>query len=142
MILESGKLEWIRKNQPKLRASKYKSLNDEGDQSQTPGPSIGKIVVLPSSYVGGRRFMDQLYHDGMVICSKMGFPDLFLTFTCNPNWHEIQRVLTPLHLKSQDIQDVISRIFKIKFDQLLSDLTKKGVLGKVFACKLYLSTLL
>ncbi|CAK8578248.1 unnamed protein product [Lathyrus sativus] len=129
-MLESEKLEWIRKNQPKLRASKYNSLNDEGDQSQTPGSTIGKRVVLPSSYVGVRRFMDQLYYDGMTICSKMGFPDLFITFTCNLNWPAIQRVLTSLHLKAQDRPDVFSRIFKIMFDQLLSDLTKNCVLGK------------
>ncbi|XP_058775182.1 uncharacterized protein LOC131649435 [Vicia villosa] len=132
-MLESEKLEWLRKNQPKLRVSKYNSLEKEGDHSQLPGVSIGKRVVLPSSFVGGRRFMDQLYYDGMAICSKVGFPDLFITFTCNPNWPEIQRVLGPLHLKPQDRPDVISRIFKIKFDQLLSDLTKKGVLGKVLA---------
>ncbi|XP_058726583.1 uncharacterized protein LOC131597942 [Vicia villosa] len=132
-MLESEKLEWLRKNQPKLRVSKYKSLNEEGDQSQTQGSNIGKRVVLPSSFVGGRRFMDQLYYDGMAICSKVGFPNLFITFTCNPNWPEIQRVLGPLHLKPQDRPDIISRIFKIKFDQLLSDLTKKGVLGKVLA---------
>ncbi|XP_058741213.1 uncharacterized protein LOC131613572 [Vicia villosa] len=132
-MLESEKLEWIRKNQPKLRVSKYNSLNDEGEQSQIPGSSIGKRVVLPSSFVGGRRFMDQLYYDGMAICSKIGFPDLFITFTCNPNWPEIHRVLQPLHLKPQDRPDVVSRIFKIKFDQLLADLTKNGVLGKVLA---------
>ncbi|XP_058741448.1 uncharacterized protein LOC131613826 [Vicia villosa] len=132
-MLESEKLEWLRKNQPKLRVSKYKSLNEEGDQSQAPGSSIGKRVFLPSSFVGGRRFMDQLYYDGMAICSKVGFPDLFITFTCNPNWPEIQRVLGPLQLKPQDRSDIISRIFKIKFDQLLADLTKKGVLGKVLA---------
>ncbi|XP_058775634.1 uncharacterized protein LOC131649912 [Vicia villosa] len=132
-MLESEKLEWIRKNQPKLRVSKYNSVNDEGEQSQIAGSSIGKRVVLPSSFVGGRRFMDQLYYDGMAICSKIGFPDLLITFTCNPNWPEIHRVLGPLHLKPQDRPDVVSRIFKIKFDQLLANLTKNGVLGKVLA---------
>ena len=72
----------------------------------------------------------------MAICSKVGFPYLFIVFTRNPNWPEIQRVLEPLHLKHQDIPYIISRIFKMKFDQLLSNLTKKGVLGKVLACKL------
>ncbi|XP_058740821.1 uncharacterized protein LOC131613143 [Vicia villosa] len=139
-MLESEKLEWLHKNQPKLRVSKYNSLHQEGDQSQAPGLSIGKRVVLPSSFVGGRRFMDQLYYDGMAICSKVGFPDLFITFTCNPNWPEIQRVLGPLHLNPQDRPDIISRVFKIKFDQLLSDLTKKGVLGKVLALKLTLAS--
>ncbi|XP_058749840.1 uncharacterized protein LOC131622824 [Vicia villosa] len=132
-MLESKKLERLRKNQPKLRVFKYKSLNEEGDHSQNIGSSIGKRVVLPSSFIGGRRFMNQLYYDGMAICSKVGFPDLFITFTCNPNWPEIQRVLGPLHLKPQDRPDIISRIFKIKFDKLLTDLTKKGVLGKVLA---------
>ncbi|KAI5403741.1 hypothetical protein KIW84_051055 [Lathyrus oleraceus] len=132
-MLESERLQWIHGNQPKLRVSKYKSLNEEGDQSNTHDSSTGKRVFLPYTYVGGRRFMDQLYYDEMTISSKVGFPDLFITFTCNPNWPKIQRILRPLGLKSQDRPDVISRIFKIKFDQLLSYLTKKGVLGKVLA---------
>ncbi|KAI5413211.1 hypothetical protein KIW84_057718, partial [Lathyrus oleraceus] len=69
----------------------------------------------------------------MTIYSKVGFPYLFIVFTRNPNWPEIQRVLGPLHLKHQDRPYIISRIFKLKFDQLLSDLTKKGVLGKDLA---------
>ncbi|CAK8534588.1 unnamed protein product [Lathyrus sativus] len=118
-MLESERLQWIRENQPKLKVSKYNSLTEVGEQSETHGSSTGKRVVLPSTYVGRRRFMDQLYYDGMAICSKVGFPDLFVTFTCNPNWPKIQRLLRPLGLKPQDRPDVISRIFKIKFDQLL-----------------------
>lgn len=79
-------------------------------------------------------FMDQLYYDCMAICSKMRFLDLFITFTWNPNWQNIQRLLGPVHLKDQP--NIISKIFKMKFDQLLSDLTKKGVLGKLFGSKL------
>lgn len=117
--------------------SKYKSLNKEGDQSQTPGSSTGKRVFLPSTYIGGRSFMDQLYYDGMVICSKVKFPDLFITFTCNPNWPEIQKLLKPLNMKAQDRPDVISMVFKIKFNQLLSDLIKMGVLSSYFSPLLY-----
>ena len=141
-MMESERLTWLRGNQGKLRVSKYNNLNEHGDQCEDLGSSTGKRVVLPSSYVGSRRFMDQLYYDGMAICSKFGFPDLFITFTCNPNWPEIQRVLEPLHLKPQDRPDIISRVFKIKFDQLLTDLTKKGMLGKVLACKFSNSTYL
>jgi len=36
--------------------------------------------VLPSNFVGGRRFMDQLYFDGMAICGHVGFPYLFVTY--------------------------------------------------------------
>lgn len=86
--------------------------------------------------------MDQLYYDGMAICSKVGFPDLFITFTCNPNCPKIQRLFGPLNLKTQDRPDIIARPFKMKFDNLLEDLTKIDVLGKVLACKLSISSLL
>ncbi|KAI5444617.1 hypothetical protein KIW84_013038 [Lathyrus oleraceus] len=38
-MLDSERLLWIRENQLKLTVSKYKSINEEGDQSQTPGSS-------------------------------------------------------------------------------------------------------
>jgi len=91
--------------------------------------------VLPLSFVGGRRFMDQLYFDGMAICGHVGFPDLFLTFTCNPKWPEISRILKTSKLSPSDRPYIIARVFRIKFDQLLSDLTKKHILGRVIACK-------
>lgn len=59
--LESKILKWLRNNQSKLRVSKYNSLNEEGDQSQTPSSNTGKIVALLSSYVGSREFMNKLY---------------------------------------------------------------------------------
>ncbi|XP_058761708.1 uncharacterized protein LOC131635112 [Vicia villosa] len=110
-MLEGERLKWLRNNQSKLIVSKYNNLNQDGDESQTEGSSTGKRVILPSSYVGSRRFMDQLYYDGMAICSKVGFPDLFITFTCNPNWPEIQRALTPLNMKAHDRPDIIARVF-------------------------------
>ena len=53
-MLEAEKLSWLRKNQKKLKVSKYKNLNDESQQNNVPGSTKGKIFVLPSSYVGGR----------------------------------------------------------------------------------------
>jgi hypothetical protein len=87
--------------------------------------------------VGGKRYMDGLYFDGMAISAAVGFPDLFITFTCNPYWPEIQRVLKKDNLKPHDRSDIVTRVFKVKFDELLKDLTKKHVLGKVVACKLF-----
>lgn len=78
----------------------------------------------------------------MSICSKVGFPDPFITFTCNPNWSEIQRVLHTLNLKPQDRPNIIARIFKLKFNNLLVDVSKKGVLDKVLTCKFAIFTLL
>ncbi|KAL5130922.1 Replication protein A DNA-binding subunit C [Glycine soja] len=97
--------------------------------------SKGKIVILSSTFVGSPRYMDQLYFDGMAICSHVGFPNLFITLTCNPNWPEIRRVLAHLNLKPIDRPDLISRVFRLKYEQMLFDLTKKHLLGKVVACE-------
>lgn len=99
-MFEGEILKWLRNNQSKHRVSKYDKLNDRGN-SETQGSTCGKKVVLPSSYVGSWSLMNKLYYDGMVICSKVGFPVLFITFTCSPNWPKIQRALLPLNLKPQ-----------------------------------------
>ncbi|XP_058726301.1 uncharacterized protein LOC131597634 [Vicia villosa] len=132
-MMESERFRWLRKNQSKLRVGKYNYLADIRTNGHTDGANTGKRVVLPSSYVGSRRYMDQLYFDGMAICSYVGFPDLFITFTCNPNWPELKRVLASNNLTPADRPDLITRIFKMKFDELLSDLTKKSCMGKVLA---------
>ena len=134
-MIESKRLCFIRNNQSKLRGDKYINLSESSNSSQNEGSQIGKRFVLPSTFVGGRRFMNQLYFDGMAICSHVGFPDLFLTFTCNPKWSEISRILNSMKLTPTDRPDIIARVFRIKFDELLIDLTKKHVLGKVIACK-------
>ena len=59
----------------------------------------------------------------MDISSLVGFRDLFLMFTCNQNWSEIIRELAKDNLKPRDRPDIISRVFKIKFDELMVDIT-------------------
>ncbi|KAF1883954.1 hypothetical protein Lal_00038309, partial [Lupinus albus] len=86
-MMESDRLNWVRNNQTQLRVNKYNSLNSASDQSESQGGNKGKRIILPSSFVGGRRYMDQLYFDGMPICSFVGFPDLFITFTCNLSYN-------------------------------------------------------
>ena len=118
-MIESERLSFIRNNQSKLRVDKYNNLSDRSSNSEKEGASKGKIIVLPSSFVGGKRFMDQLFFDGMTICSYLGFPNLFVTFTCNPKWPEITRLLSDLSLTASDRPNIVSRIFRIKFEQLL-----------------------
>ncbi|KAG4947462.1 hypothetical protein JHK87_043469 [Glycine soja] len=107
------------------------------DDGCTKGLNKGKRVIFPSTFVGSPRYMDQLYFDGMIICSHVGFPNLFITLTCNPNWFQIHRLLNPLNLKATDRPDIISRVFKLKYEQMLMDLTKNQMLGKVIAYEIY-----
>ena len=56
---------------------------------------VGRPVILPSSFIGSPRNMQQNYQDAMAIVRKFGKPDLFITVTCNPNWREIVENLFP-----------------------------------------------
>ncbi|XP_058726554.1 uncharacterized protein LOC131597913 [Vicia villosa] len=134
-MMESERLNWLRTNQSKLRVGKYNNLRDQCNDTETnAAPKRGKRVVLPSTFVGSKRYMDQLYFDGMAISSKLGFPDLFVTFTCNPAWPEIQRALAGTSLKPHDRPDLITKVFKIKFDELMDDITKRHVLHSPPSC--------
>lgn len=85
--------------------------------------NVGRQTVLPSSFTGGPRHMQQAYHDAMSIVRRFGKPDLFITFTCNPNWPEITSELL-VHQTAQDRPDLVARVFKLKRDALLEDLKK------------------
>ncbi|KAF1866351.1 hypothetical protein Lal_00024360 [Lupinus albus] len=73
---------------------------------------------------------DQLYFDGMTIDSCVGFHDLFLNITRNPNCPEIVRLLSPMGLKPHDHPYIISRVFKLTFEEFVQDLRKKHILDK------------
>ncbi|GJY72503.1 putative FAD/NAD(P)-binding oxidoreductase family protein [Tanacetum coccineum] len=47
----------------------------------------------------------------MALCKYIGYPDLFITFTCNPKWPEIAREVDPECVRPEDRPDLISRVF-------------------------------
>ncbi|CAN6907960.1 unnamed protein product [Brassica oleracea] len=93
----------------------------------------GSRFILPASFTGGPRYMKNMYLDAMTICKHFGFPDLFITFTCNPKWPEITKYLEPRKLTADDRPEIICRLFKCKLDSLMMDLTDKQLLGKTVA---------
>jgi len=99
-----------------------------GDSSK----SVGRRIVLPSSFTGGPRQMYQLYQDAMTIVNHFGKPDLFITFTCNPKWPEIIRELLP-NQNVADRPDLTARVFHVKLRELLKDLCDRHWLGRVIA---------
>lgn len=73
-----------------------------------------------------------LYQDCMAIVRCMGKPDLFITFTCNPAWPEITSSLLPFGNQTPaDRPDLVSRVFRMKLDMLMEDLTKNKIFGEV-----------
>jgi len=79
-MIEFERLSFIKNNQSKLRVDKYIILFEQASGgSDNNGSQRGKRFVLPSSFFGRRRFMDQLYFDGMAICSNCWIS----TFVCH-----------------------------------------------------------
>ncbi|KAJ0511146.1 putative helitron helicase-like domain-containing protein [Helianthus annuus] len=77
--------------------------------------------------------MMQNYLDAMSLCKWFGYPDFFITITCNPKWPEVKRFLKDTTLKAEDRPDILCRLFKIKLDAFVKDLKDKSILGKVLA---------
>ncbi|XP_027905922.1 uncharacterized protein LOC114165517 [Vigna unguiculata] len=128
--IETGRLRWIRNHQNNIRAEVYQGLQDALHEGQTHADTVGKRTILPSSFIGSRRDLTQRYQDGMAIVAHNGKPDIFLTMTCNPSWSEISSELQNQQTP-QDRPDLLTRIFRAKFEQLKEDVVNKGVLGKV-----------
>jgi hypothetical protein len=47
------------------------------------------MIILPLTFQGSPRYMQQNYQDAMAIVWTFGRPDLFVTYTCNPFWPDI-----------------------------------------------------
>jgi hypothetical protein len=78
-------------------------------------------MVLPTTFAGSPRHMNQLYQDSMALVRKFGKSDLFITMTCNPNWLEILHELKSGE-EANDRPDLISRVFNMKLNALLKNL--------------------
>ena len=59
-------------------------------------------------------------------------PDLFITFTTNPEWKEIMENL-PENQTAHDRPDLVARVFELKKKELIADLYDRGVLGREVA---------
>ena len=88
----------------------------------------GRVTILPSSFSGSPRNMQQNYQDAMKVVGTYGKPDLFITATCNPKWPEIVSNLKPWE-KAEHRPDLVSRVFRLKLKELLDDLHRKHVFG-------------
>ena len=132
--IEAERLNFTRFNQTKLRAEEYIHLKDvirdDKDSSE-----IGQLIILPSSFTGGMRYMHERTQDAMAYVRCHCRTDLFITFTCNPKWPEIDTQLMPGQ-KSQDRHDLLARVFRRKVDVLMELIAKGCIFGKT-RCYMY-----
>ena len=131
---EQQRLRFLEHNQKTIRAELYSGLRDavhahdrapEGEELQ-----VGEKVILPASFTGGPRDQSRRYQDAMAVVRRLGKPSLFITMTCNPKWPEILHNL-PAGQKPEDRPDLVARVFRLKLQQLLDELLKDGIFGRV-----------
>ncbi len=135
VAIEQNRLRYLCLNQKKLCADFYQGFQDAIAVGDNSAAAIGQRIILPSSFIVGPRHMVQNYQDAMAICRWVSCPDAFVTFTYNPQWLEIKRVLL-LGQQPQDRPDLVNRVFKIKLKELINDIHKKHILGRMIA-KIY-----
>ncbi|KAK1357363.1 hypothetical protein POM88_050619 [Heracleum sosnowskyi] len=130
--IERNRLKWVEKHQSIIRSDLYKNIVDSVNHGDTSAVDVGKRVVLSSSFTSGFRYTQQNFQDSLALCKEYGHPNLFVTFTCNPKWVEIQRSLAIAGGGDASVRpDLIARILKLKLDAMMSDFMKKDVVGRV-----------
>ncbi|XP_065671756.1 uncharacterized protein LOC136089633 [Hydra vulgaris] len=105
--IEGQRLAFIRNNQNKLRSEQYDALREHVNNiANERNVRPGRVVILPSSYVESPRAIKENFEDAMAIIKKYG-------------------------QTASDKPDLVTRVFKLKLNNLLNDIFKHGVLGKV-----------
>ncbi|XP_057755425.1 uncharacterized protein LOC130974571 [Arachis stenosperma] len=116
-MVESERLKLFGCKQPQLRVDKYKCLHESLINRDVNAARLGKRIILLSIFTDKPRYV--------------GYPNYFITMTCNLEWDEIKREVTSIGLKAEDRLDILCRVFKIKFDGLIDDLKEKKIFGKI-----------
>jgi Helitron helicase-like domain at N-terminus len=98
VLTDQNRLHWMENNQQMLHASLYSGLQDAVAMRDDNFDlnDIGRCVILPSSYVGGPRYMNQCFQDAMAVAQYYHGFDLFITLTLNLNWPKIKNKLLPM----------------------------------------------
>ncbi|XP_074351702.1 uncharacterized protein LOC141690842 [Apium graveolens] len=128
--IEHTRLWWIRTHQTTLRNELYNNICRSVSRGDVDSSNTGKGIVLPAGYVGSKRYMQQNFQDALAVCRYIGHPDIFLTMTCNSLWDEIQKMMEYVPgCIAPNCPDIISRVFRLKLDQLMVDIKDKKHFG-------------
>ena len=129
---EGQTLFWLRTNQTTIRAELYNNVCDAIHRSDSQQLSIGRSVILLPSFIGSDRDFHKRFQDAMAIVRHYHKPDLFITFTINPNCKELMDELIG-DQKPFERPDLVARIFNTKLKSLIKDLCKDNIFGKCVA---------
>ncbi|XP_018574798.1 uncharacterized protein LOC108913690, partial [Anoplophora glabripennis] len=132
--IENNRLKYILRNQERLRVTEYVGLADylhrrvqEGNEDDDAA-TLGRMVILPSTFVGSPRYQQQLFQDAMAVVGRFGIPSLFITMTTNARWTEIVDNI-PAGYTASDHPSLMDRVFQCKLNEMVDDMLKKHIFG-------------
>ena len=79
--------------------------------------------------------MHERPQDALPYVRHYGRPDLFITFTCNPKWSEIESLLKNGQ-RSHDRHELTARVFNLKLKKMINILVKGAIFGST-RCYMY-----
>jgi Helitron helicase-like domain at N-terminus len=125
--MESSRLRFIEQNQHLLAAYLFEDFTAPGEER----------IILPASHTGSPRYMRTHLNDAMRIVDKYGNPDIFITFTANPNWDELVALRNNDYYGEraqgwEQTPDMV-RLFRIKLRAMISEIKNDKLFGPVEA---------
>ncbi|GJV34363.1 DNA helicase [Tanacetum coccineum] len=92
----------------------------------------GSIILSPSTFTRGPRYVYSHYLDALAICRSLGNPQFFITFTCNVKWPKIKRYASRYpRLTLADRADIVCRVFQQKVKDFVKFLKEVKTFGRV-----------
>ena len=119
-----------KQNQQTLRRKKHRKICEyDTTANNTDDVMSRKEPILPPPFIGSPRYLHQHFLYAVAIAEEYNKPDLFITFTCNPQWPEITHSLCP-NQQPHDRPDIMARVFNLKRKELMNDLINGNVIGR------------
>ncbi|GJR39878.1 DNA helicase [Tanacetum coccineum] len=96
------------------------------------GSDLRLRTVLTTSFIGGLRYMYAHYLDALAICRVHGRPFVFITFTCNAKWPDIEEFMEPFpQLTTEDRADIVDHVFEKKVRDYVNFVRDSDTFGDV-----------
>ncbi len=127
---EQAQLYFYKTNQEKLKVSQYDSYLKFLNRSKERSKQFKKVIIIPKTYVYGKRRKREIFQDALTIFNNVGPPQIFLTMTANLEWREIKEGVFPGMTPNDDVL-LVNRVFQLKLKALMTYIRKKKPFGKV-----------
>ena len=131
--IDSSRLEYYKSHQKKItreklsEALKALGTTDTGIQLKA---KVGMTYLMPSTFQGSYAHLQNRFQDILAVSRYLGKPDLFITFTCNPDWDEIKSAIKPeLGETAYHRPDICVRVFYEKMKLFAKLVCEEEIFG-------------